>query len=161
MTVINASKDTDALTITLVADFSAPPERVWQVWEDPRQLERWWGPPTWPATFTKHDLTAGGEARYFMTGPDGTTAHGWWDVVAVEPPHRIEIVDGFAETDGARLDDPAPTPATVTLDAIDTGTRMTVVSRFSSLEHLEQIVEMGAIEGLSQAVGQIDDLLKG
>jgi hypothetical protein len=33
----------DNLSLTLVADFDAPIERVWQLWADPRQLERWWG----------------------------------------------------------------------------------------------------------------------
>jgi hypothetical protein len=32
--------------LVLVAEFDAPIERVWQLWADPRQLERWWGPPT-------------------------------------------------------------------------------------------------------------------
>ena len=52
MTVTAVRKDPDALTMTLTAEFEASPERVWQLWADPRQLERWWGPPTYPATFT-------------------------------------------------------------------------------------------------------------
>ena len=53
MTVTAVRKDPDTLTMTLDAEFEAPPERVWQLWADPRQLERWWGPPTYPATFTR------------------------------------------------------------------------------------------------------------
>ena len=55
MTVTAVRKDPAALTMTLTAEFDASPERVWQLWADPRQLERWWGPPTYPATFTAHD----------------------------------------------------------------------------------------------------------
>ena len=73
MTVISTTKDPTRLTLTIVADFDASPDRVWEVWEDPRQLERWWGPPTYPATFTRHDFVVGGESRYFMTGPTGDT----------------------------------------------------------------------------------------
>jgi len=54
MTVITTSKDIENLTITVVAEFDATPDRVWEVREDPRKLERWWGPPTFPATFTRH-----------------------------------------------------------------------------------------------------------
>ena len=50
MTVTNVHKDPEALTMTITAEFDAPVERVWQLWADPRQLERWWGPPTYPAT---------------------------------------------------------------------------------------------------------------
>ena len=42
MTVTAVRKEARARTLTLVAEFDAPPERVWQLWSDPRQLERWW-----------------------------------------------------------------------------------------------------------------------
>ena len=77
------------------------------MWADPRQLERWWGPPTWPATFVEHDLTTGGGAHYFMTGPEGEKAHGWWRIVAVDEPRSIEFEDGFADEEG-RPDDEMP-----------------------------------------------------
>ena len=44
MSVTSVDKDFDNLTLTLVADFDAPLESVWQLWADPRLLERWWGP---------------------------------------------------------------------------------------------------------------------
>lgn len=72
MTVISSSRDTEALSLTFIAEFDAGVGKVWQLWEDPRQLERWWGPPTWPATFTVHDFVKGGESRYFMTCPQAT-----------------------------------------------------------------------------------------
>ena len=70
MTVTAVRKDPDALTMTLTAEFDASPERVWELWADPRQLERWWGPPTYPATFTAHDLAPGSRVEYHMTGPE-------------------------------------------------------------------------------------------
>lgn len=76
MTVVSVTKDVDALTLTFVAEFAASVERVWQVWEDPRKLERWWGPPTWPATFERHDFVVGGRSRYHMTGPEGEKSRG-------------------------------------------------------------------------------------
>ena len=87
MTMISSAADPQALTMTFVAEFTAPPARVWQVWEDPRQLERWWGPPTWPATFTRHELTPSGQSRYHMTGPEGEKAPGWW-TTATSCPRR-------------------------------------------------------------------------
>jgi uncharacterized protein YndB with AHSA1/START domain len=59
MSVTSVEKDYENLALTVVADFDAPVERVWQLWADPRQLERWWGPPTFPATVEGHDLTPG------------------------------------------------------------------------------------------------------
>lgn len=161
MPVIDVNKDTEALTLTFVAEFAADVERVWQVWADPRQLERWWGPPEWPATFEEHELSEGGRCRYVMTGPDGEKARGWWTVTAVDPPHRLEFDDGFADADGEP--DPAlgATHSVVTLEAVDGATRMTLVSAFESADQLEQMAAMGMEEGMRQAMGQIDDLLAG
>ena len=63
MTVISTSRDVENLTMTVVADFDASPEQVWGVWEDARKLERWWGPPTYPATFPRHEFVEGEGAR--------------------------------------------------------------------------------------------------
>ncbi len=161
MTVITSHVDPEALTLTFVAEFDAAVERVWRVWQDPRRLERWWGPPTWPATFETHEFVVGGRCRYHMTGPDGTKSRGWWTITAIDAPHRLEFDDGFAGEDGEPLDTVAPTHAVVTLEPHGSGTRMTTVTRFADTGHLEQLLEMGAEEGLRLAMGQIDAVLAG
>jgi len=159
MPVTNTTIDPQALTFTLEAEFAAPVERVWELWADPRQIERWWGPPTWPATFERHELKPGGEVRYFMTGPDGTRAAGWWTVTDVDEPRRIEFDDGFAGADGEPLDRDDKTHGVVTLEPTDAGTRMVVVSTFHDEKQMEQMTKMGMVEGMTEAVGQIDGLL--
>lgn len=145
--------------MTFVAEFDAGVERVWQVWEDPRQLERWWGPPTWPATFERHDFVVGGGSRYFMTGPEGEKARAWWTMTAIEAPHRLAFDDGFAGDDGEPLASTEPIRLVVTLEALGAGSRMTTVATFANTEHLDQMVAMRMDEGLSMAIGQIDTLL--
>lgn len=159
MTVVSTRRDDEALTLTFVAEFEAAVERVWRVWEDPRQLERWWGPPTWPATFERHEFAVGGQSRYFMTGPEGEKAHGWWTITAIEAPHRLEFDDGFADDTGEPIDADDPIRAVVTLEPTATGTRMTTVTTFSSAEQLEKLTAMGMEEGMRLAMGQIDALL--
>ncbi|MEV5887174.1 SRPBCC domain-containing protein [Streptomyces sp. NPDC052020] len=161
MSVTSVDKDADHLALTLVADFAAPVERLWQLWADPRQLERWWGPPGYPATVEEHDLTAGGGVAYFMTGPEGEQYRGWWRITSVDPPAFLEFVDGFADQEGKPQDDMPVTTARVRLTARDGGTRMELRSVFDSREQMEQLVDMGMVEGLRQAVGQIDALLTG
>ena len=39
VTPVRCSKDVQRLTLTMEAEFDASPERVWQLWADPRQLE--------------------------------------------------------------------------------------------------------------------------
>ena len=161
MTVTNVSKDLETLTLTITCEFAAGVERVWQVWADPRQLERWWGPPTYPATVTDHDLVPGGRVSYYMTGPEGDTPGGWWRIIAVEEPHRLEFKDGFTDDGGEPNEDMPTTVTEVTLETIAGGaTRMTMVSTFPSLEAMEQLLAMGAEEGMRLAVGQVDGLIE-
>jgi uncharacterized protein YndB with AHSA1/START domain len=146
--------------MTLVAEFDAAPDRVWQVWSDPRQLERWWGPPTYPATVEEHDLSPGGRVTYFMTGPDGDKPRGYWQITAAEPPRRLEFVDGFADDSGAPVDSMPQSTVKVDLrDRPQGGTRMEVRTVFASAEAMEQLLAMGMAEGMAEAAAQIDALL--
>ena len=160
MTVTAVRKDPKALTMAIDAEFDAPPERVWQLWADPRQLERWWGPPTYPATFTKHDLAPGSRVEYHMTGPEGDQPHGYWDIVEVDPPRSLLFRDGFANDDGSPNAEFPQTTARVTIEQVGGGrTRMSIQSQFPSTGAMEQVLALGMEEGLKQAVGQIDALL--
>jgi uncharacterized protein YndB with AHSA1/START domain len=160
MTVTAVQKDPQALTLNITAEFEASPERVWQLWADPRQLERWWGPPTYPATFTKHDLTPGSRVEYHMTGPEGDQPRGYWEIVEAAAPRSLVFRDGFANDDGTPNPDLPVTTATVNIEEIGDGrTRMSIESVFPSAEAMEQVLAMGAEEGLKQAVGQIDAIL--
>ena len=94
MTVTSVHKDPATRTMTLTAHYDAPPGKVWLLWADPRRLERWWGPPTHPATVVDHDLTPGGKVTYYVSGPDGDRHSGWWDVRAVDEPHALEFEMG-------------------------------------------------------------------
>jgi uncharacterized protein YndB with AHSA1/START domain len=160
MPVRSVTKDPKALTLTVVAEFPVPVERVWAAWTDPRQLERFWGPPQWPATFVTHDFVVGGKATYYMTGPDGTKSSGWWRFVRIDPPRSFEIEDGFADENGNPNAEMPTTKMRISLEAIaGGGTRMTGLSTFPSLEAMERLVAMGVEEGLEAALGQMDAVL--
>jgi uncharacterized protein YndB with AHSA1/START domain len=160
MTVAAVRKDPSALTLTIIAEFDASPERVWQLWADPRQLERWWGPPTYPATFTAHDLAPGSRVEYHMTGPEGDQPRGYWDIVRADAPRSLVFRDGFANDDGTPNDALPRGEARVTIETIGGGrTRMSIESQFPSPEAMEQVLAMGMEEGLTEAVGQIDAIL--
>ena len=159
MSVTSVDKDFDALTLTLIADFDATAERVWELWADPRLLERWWGPPTHPATVIEHDLTPGGEVTYYMTSPEGEKYHGWWRLTSVNPPKSLEFIDGFADQEGKPVDDLPTNTVRMQLSSYDGGTRMELRSVFDSREQMDQLLGMGMDEGLQLAVGQMDALL--
>ena len=59
MTVISVDTDKDNLTVTVVSDFDASVERVWELWTDPRRIERWWGPRHPGDQHTRHPSIVG------------------------------------------------------------------------------------------------------
>jgi uncharacterized protein YndB with AHSA1/START domain len=159
MPVTDVQHDLDRLTLSITADFAAPVERVWQVYADPRQLEKVWGPPTYPATFVDHDLTPGGRVTYYMTGPEGDKHAGYWQVTDVDQPRSFAFRDGFADQDFNPLPDMPESTCVYTFTEHNGGTRATYVSRFASAEALKQVLDMGIVEGSTSAVNQIDDLI--
>ena len=161
MSITSVQKDPETLTMSITAEFDAPIGQVWPLWANPRQLERWWGPPTYPATFVDHDLTPGGRVTYFMTGPEGDQPRGWWRVLAVDAPRHLEFEDGFADDAG----DPNPDMPTMIIrvaldERADGGTRMVIETTFPSMEAMDQMISMGMEDGMTSAVAQIDELLR-
>jgi len=160
MPVTDITTDSENLTMTLTADFAAPVSRLWSAFTDPRQLERFWGPPGWPATFTEFDLTVGGRARYHMTSPRGEASRGSWEFLKIDAPHSFEVIDSFVEADGEPLEGFPSMRMIFAFEETDAGSRLTNTTFFTSLEALEQVVAMGAVEGSRMAMDQLDAVLQ-
>jgi uncharacterized protein YndB with AHSA1/START domain len=159
MPVTSVTTDPEALTMTLVADFPVTVERLWGAFADPRQLERFWGPPGYPATFDTYDLRPGGLSHYWMTSPEGERFHGRWEFAEVEAPSRIVVLDSFADAQG-EVDASMPTGRmTLTFESTPGGSRFTAVSASPTAEALEQVLAMGQVEGMTLAIGQLDTVL--
>jgi uncharacterized protein YndB with AHSA1/START domain len=159
MPITSVSKDPAALTMTVVAEFPVPVQRLWDAYADPRELERFWGPPTHPARFTRHDMYPGGRSEYAMTGPDGDVSRGYWEFVSVHPGESFEVRDGFAGPDGTAAAELPSMRMVFTFAATDTGSRVSTTTWFNSVEDLEQLLAMGMEEGMREAMSQMDAVL--
>lgn len=159
MTITSVDTDPQALTITVVADFTVPVRRLWDAYLDPRQLDRFWGPPGYPATFTRHDGFVGGISNYYMTSPEGERHYGYWRWSAVDEGRSFEVFDGFANDDGSPNTELPEGRMKLEFAATALGSRVTITSCFRTVEDMEQVIAMGQIEGMSDAMGQMDDVL--
>lgn len=159
MPVTAVTTDTDALTIEVVADFTVPVRRLWDAYLDPRQIERFWGPPEYPATFVRHDGHPGGFTSYYMTSPEGERFWGYWKWTSVAECSSFEVRDGFAHDDGTPNTEMPEGLMVFEFTETALGSRLTCTSHHDSLEDLEQVLGMGQIEGMRAAMGQIDAVL--
>ncbi|MGO1544225.1 MAG: SRPBCC family protein [Gulosibacter sp.] len=159
MPVTHVNKDTQALTMQIVADFPVPVARLWDAYADPRQIEKFWGPVEYPARFTRHDMYPGGISRYAMYGPGGDVSRGYWEFLNVDAPHSFEVLDGFAREDGEpNRDMPSMRMVFNFLETAE-GSRLDMTTYFNSLAEFESLFEMGMEEGTLSAMSQIDGVL--
>jgi uncharacterized protein YndB with AHSA1/START domain len=159
MPVTDVQHDPDTLTLTITASFAAPVQRIWQIYADPRQLEKVWGPPTYPATVVDHDLAPGGRTTYYMTGPEGDKHAGYWLITTVDEPRGFTFDDGFADLDFNPIPGMPVSQNDFTFTGHNGGTRAVYVSTYASAEALQQVLDMGIVEGASQSINQIDDVI--
>jgi len=160
MTITNVEKDLEALTMTVTADLDATVERAWQLWADPRQFERWWGPPGYAATVVDYDLRAGGRISFFM-GTGEERQDSTWEVVAADPPRHLELRDADVDEAGRPNDGNAMTLMVITIEERDGGAVMAIRTHFDSLAGMEQVLAMGIEEGMRMVLSQIDAVLSG
>ena len=159
MTVTAVHKDVDNLTLTMTAELDAMPDRVWQLWADPRQFERWWGAPGYPATATALDLRTGGKVEFHLSGPDGDMPVNVWDVVEADPPRRLVLRDAIVDENGAPVDE-GPSRFTVRFESIGEGrTRMSIESKFPNADALKVALDMDMDKGLEWNVAQMEVIL--
>ena len=159
MPVISCTHDLESLTLTFVAEFAVPVQRIWDLYADPRQLEKVWGPPSHPATFARHDFEVGGRSHYYMTGPEGQKYCGYWVMTLMEEPTRFCYEDGFCDEKFSPNPDLPVSINDYTFEMIESGTRATYLSTYASKEGLEQVLAMGVVEGATSAINQIDAFL--
>jgi uncharacterized protein YndB with AHSA1/START domain len=159
---MNVTKDAENLTMTVVAEFDAELPRVWQLYADPRQLERWWTPAEYLLTITDLDLSVGGYVRAQVIASGGEKVHAYWRITAVDAPRSMAWEDGFLNDRG----EPDPTmPLTTMLLTLDDragdGTVMTLVITFPSTESMEMHEAMDLEAQMVQVLGQAEALLSG
>ncbi|MFC9936135.1 SRPBCC domain-containing protein [Glutamicibacter sp. NPDC127525] len=159
MPVTSVVKDSEALSLTVHAEFPVKVSRLWDAYLDARQLEKFWGPMEYPATFTRHDAAPGGRSNYHMTSPEGEEFHGYWIWNEVVEHKFFEVSDGFAHADGTPNTDLPANRIVFTFDPTSEGTKLTITSTFDSAEDLEQVVAMGMIDGTRSAMSQIEQVL--
>ena len=83
-----------------VAEFEAPRRAGLGAVGRPAQARAVVGPAHLPGDLrTARPRRPAGGSRYYMTGPDGEKARGWWRFSADEPRH-LEFEDGFSDESG-------------------------------------------------------------
>ncbi len=142
----------DTLGSQIVATrlFNAPRALVWKMWTDREHVVNWWGPKGFTSTISIMDVKPGGVWQFVMHGPDGVDYQNKNVYVEVVAPERLvfDHVSGplfrmsvsFADESGQ--------------------TRVDVRMQFASAEERDKVAKQhGAVEGLQQTLGRLQEIL--
>lgn len=156
------TKDFDTNTLTIERTFNAPRERVWEAYANPEQFSAWWGPEGWTTTVKELNLTPGGKNHYCMKCVDENQGE-WFDqeawglmvFEAVDKPASFTYKDYFSDADGTLKNDMPTMTITMSFTEEDGKTKMVSRGVVESKEQLEQLVNMGMIEGLTSTLNKL------
>lgn len=86
--------------------FSAPLDRVWKGWTDPKQLTEWWLPKDFEAEVTKLDVAPGGVFHYGLRSPRGRKLWGRVVFTEVAAGERLSFITSYSNEKGEVIRNP-------------------------------------------------------
>jgi len=154
-------KEPEHKKITVIRQYDAPVQEVWNAWTKSDTLDQWWAPKPWKARTKSMDFRPGGSWLYVMQGPDGTQQWSRFDFASVEPQEQFSGTDGFTDADGEINKALPQLHWTNTFKAAGKGTSVEIVIDFPSKEDVDKILEMGFEQGFTAGLQNLEDLLAG
>ncbi|MNH49952.1 hypothetical protein D3C85_806760 [compost metagenome] len=161
------TKDLDNKTLRIERLFDAPKETVWKFYAEKEWFEKWWGPEGWETTAKVFNFTPGGHVHYEMKCVDelqtewfGQSSWGAMVIESIDAPNNFVYKDYFSDETGV-LNSEMPS-LKVENSFIEEGsqTRLVIVSHADSVEQIEQLLDMGMVEGFSSQMNKLDALIE-
>ncbi|WP_257350645.1 SRPBCC family protein [Pseudalkalibacillus decolorationis] len=145
----------------------APRELVFKMFSEPDHLARWWGPKGWQTENRKFEFKPNGEWHYCMECIDKNQGEyygqkSWGKAVYQEiiTPEKIVYTDAFSDEEGNISDNMPVMLITVMFEEFEGKTKLISRTQFASVENLQQVMDMGVVEGFSSQLERLDDVLK-
>jgi uncharacterized protein YndB with AHSA1/START domain len=153
--IVNKEKN----SITIVREFAAGIELVWDAWTKPELLDLWWAPKPWQSKTKSMDFTEGGKRVYAMCGPGGEEHWGVASFTSIVPLQHYAGVDNFADAEGIINPDFPEAHFHISFEKQNNHTLVTNATVYPSLEQLEASLNMGLKEGITMTMEQLDGVL--
>lgn len=152
-------------TLTTTRVFDAPRELVFKAWTDPKQMARWFPPEGFTTARCELDVRPGGTLRIDMQGADPSLGPDFYEKVFPGKGVYREVVanERLAFTFEAEAEEGAP-PLTMLMTVIfeDQGrkTKLTIHQTADTVAVYEELLKIGAAEGLRQSLDKLTMLLE-
>lgn len=151
---------TDGRELIMERDFDAPKELVYAAHVSPDQIARWWGPTGWETHSYEMVVEPNGVWHYCMrSSMDGQESWGKATYQEVVPDERLVYVDAFSDQYGNELSGMPKMLVQLNFSEEGNQTSLTSRTRFESEEELQKIIDMQAVEGMSETYDRLEEYL--
>ena len=150
--------DKQAKTVSIVKEFAAGLDLVWDAYTLAELLDQWWAPKPWMSRTKVLDFRVGGRRFYAMVSPEGDERWAIQKYTSITPKTNFKFFNAFAdeyenpELPGSEWD--------LNFSEQDGTTKVSVSIYNESLERLERMIEMGFKEGTMMQLKNLEELLK-
>ena len=152
--------DKEANTITVVREFMADRQLIWDAYTKIELLEQWFAPKPLTTKTKSIDFSEGGAWVYAMVDPGGKEYWGRTDYLTVEPIDRYTALDGFCDETGTLNPELPRAEWEVSFNDAGENAMVKTVIKYKSLNDLEVVLQMGMQEGLTMTLDELDNLLE-
>jgi uncharacterized protein YndB with AHSA1/START domain len=141
--------------ILITREFDAPKHLVYKAWTTPELVSRWWPGRRGEMKSAEIDLRVGGTWRYVMEASGGHEVGFHGEYREIVPNERIvntEVYEGIPGGD----DDPALN--LVTFTEVDGRTILDLLTRVSSREVRDMIIDSGMEGGMQEGMDLLEEI---
>lgn len=146
--------------------FEAPRDLAFKVFSEPEHLANWWGPGGWQTEIHKFEFKPNGVWHYCMKCTDenqgefyGQKSCGKAVYHEMIEPEKIVYTDTFVDEEGNAILGTPEIHVTIKFEEHNGKTKLITRSQFSSAEILQQIMDMGVVQGCASQYECLDDYL--
>ena len=138
-------------------EFNAGLSLVWDAFTKQEILDQWWAPKPWTSKTKYMDFKVGGRRFYAMVSPDGQESWQIQDFTSINPKTNFKYLSVFADRD----ENPHLPGSNWDLNFSEQNgiTKVSISIHNESLERMEQMLEMGFIEGFTATLNDLEQLL--
>ena len=145
-------------TVSINKEFAFELSLVWDAYTQAELLDQWWAPKPYSSRTTVMDFSEGGRRFYAMVSPEGNERWSLQKYTSITPKTNFKFFNAFADKD----ENPELPGSDWDFNFSEqNGTTKVSISIYNeSLERLERMIALGAVEGIKIQLKNLEDLLK-
>lgn len=157
--LFNLSVNKEKNSISMVCEFSANIQSVWDAWTKSELLDKWWAPKPYHVETKTFEFKEGGMWLYVMVGPENDKHWSIFEYKKIEPLKEIVCMDAFTDESGNTDPQQPRSLWTNIFSENDDMTTINIILQPDTPDSLDMLIKMGFKEGIEMSFNNLNELL--